>query len=87
MSWIADQLVAGVGQWRLVDSGRAAPREARFLKLDASKSRASLAWRPFLPLDQALEWIVEWYRAFHSGADANLLTRTQIERYEDLLKK
>ena len=60
------------------------PREAHFLKLDASKARAYLGWHPVLPLHQALDWIVEWYRAFQSGADLGLLTRTQIERYEAL---
>ena len=35
------------------------------------------------PLTQALEWIVEWYRAFQAGADLRLITRTQIERYEE----
>ena len=60
------------------------PREAHYLKLDASKARACLDWHPVLPLSQALDWIVEWYRAFQAGADLRRLTRTQIERYEAL---
>ena len=62
------------------------PREAHFLKLDASKARSCLGWQPHLPLPQALEWIVEWYRAFQAGADLRRLTRAQIERYESLLQ-
>jgi CDP-glucose 4,6-dehydratase len=58
------------------------PREARFLKLDTSQARSWLDWHPLVPLGQALQWIVEWYRAFQTGTDLQCVTRGQIERYE-----
>jgi len=58
------------------------PHEAHLLKLDTSKAKACLNWRPVLPLQQALSWIVEWYQAFAAGEDLPALTRKQIERYE-----
>jgi CDP-glucose 4,6-dehydratase len=85
VSWIADKLVASwgnKGSWTK-DSGTH-PREAHALKLDASKAGACLGWYPVLPLNGALEWIVEWYRGLQSGADLRRLTRAQIERYEAL---
>ena len=85
MSWIADELARSWGNgasWKR-DAG-AHPHEAHFLKLDASKARSSLGWRPFLPLHQALQWIIEWYRAFQAGADLRFITLTQIERYQAL---
>jgi CDP-glucose 4,6-dehydratase len=88
VSWIADHLVAAWGKpvsWR--QDSAAHPREARALKLDASKAGAYLDWRPALPLHRALEWIVEWYRGFQAGADLNRLTRAQIERYEALCEE
>jgi CDP-glucose 4,6-dehydratase len=87
VSWIADELAQSWGNgacWKR-DAG-AHPHEAHFLKLDASKARSCLNWRPLLPLQQALHWIVEWYRAFQSGADLRFLSRTQIEQYEALLR-
>ena len=63
------------------------PSEARFLKLDASKAKAELDWYPALPLEQALGWIVEWYRNFQQGQDIRALTLAQIERYEELTRK
>jgi CDP-glucose 4,6-dehydratase len=60
-------------------------REAHYLKLDVSKAKACLGWQPVLPLIKALDWIVEWYRAFQTGDDLRRLTRAQIERYETLL--
>jgi len=85
VSWIADELVRSWGRdasWSR-DAGTY-PREAHFLKLDASKAGACLDWRPALPLEKTLEWIVEWYRAFQDGANLRSLTEMQIERYEEL---
>jgi CDP-glucose 4,6-dehydratase len=61
------------------------PHEAHLLKLDTSKARVWLGWQPVLPLNTALAWIVEWYRALQAGTDLQCVTRTQIERYEALL--
>jgi CDP-glucose 4,6-dehydratase len=67
--------------WTL--DGAAHPREANFLKLDISKSRSSLAWRPVLPVKEALEWIVDWYKAFQGGQDMRSFTLAQIEKFEN----
>lgn len=87
VSWIANELArswGGRASWTQ-DAG-SHPREAQVLKLDASKAKACLGWHPVLPLDMALEWIAEWYRAFQAGDDLGRLTRTQIGRYETLLE-
>jgi CDP-glucose 4,6-dehydratase len=88
VSSVADELarVWGNGASWGHDAG-VHPREARSLKLDTSKARACLDWHPVLPLNLALDWIVEWYRAFQAGSNLQRLTRTQIERYEALLHK
>ena len=87
VSWIANELVRLWGnpaEWNK-DAG-IHPPEAHYLKLDASKTQAGLDWHPVLSLDLALDWIVEWYRAFLAGEDLRRLTQAQIERYETLLK-
>jgi CDP-glucose 4,6-dehydratase len=58
--------------------------EAGYLKLDASRARAELAWRPRLNLETALEWLVEWYKAHQSGEDMHTFTLAQITAYEAL---
>jgi CDP-glucose 4,6-dehydratase len=85
VSWIADQLArswGGHASWS--HDAATHPEEAHALKLDASKAKAYLDWHPMLPLCPALEWIVEWYRAFQAGANLRSITRLQIERYEAL---
>jgi CDP-glucose 4,6-dehydratase len=63
--------------------GAAAPQvhEATLLKLDTSKARARLAWRPRLDLDATLALTAEWYRGYLEGADLRALTERQLERY------
>lgn len=87
VSWIADTLQSkwGKGASWTQDSAAAA-KEARALKLDASKSAAGLGWRPVLRLDQTLSWIVDWYKGYESGADLRSTTLEQIRGYERLLQ-
>lgn len=80
--WLAHSWGDGAG-W--IRDSAAHPHESHLLKLDISKARTYLNWHPQLPLSKALEWIVEWYRAFKSGADLRSVTRGQIERYQALL--
>jgi len=88
VSWIADKLANLWGSGATWKSDQTMhPHEAHFLKLDASKAADCLNWRPVIPLDAALEWIVEWWRGFQTGADLRRLTINQIEKYEALLKE
>jgi len=86
VAWIADTLGTkwgGGAAW--VQDSAVVAKEARALKLDASKAAASLDWHPVLRLEQTLSWIVEWYKAFEGGADLRTTTLGQIQRYERLL--
>lgn len=58
--------------------------EAHYLKLDSSKARTELGWRPKLNLETALEWTLAWYRQWQAIGDLNALTREQIAGYEHL---
>jgi len=82
VGWLVERLQRAWGVepgWRPQEGPR--PHEHIYLKLDASKARAELDWRPRLPIAATVEWVVEWYRAFHGGADARQLVVDQIERY------
>jgi CDP-glucose 4,6-dehydratase len=55
--------------------------EAATLRLDATRARLELGWRPRWPVDAALARTVEWYRACGAGADLQALTLAQIDAY------
>jgi CDP-glucose 4,6-dehydratase len=61
--------------------GQQSVHEAGLLKLDSSKARAELGWQPRLRLDIALEWLVDWYQAWHGGTDMQSFTLKQIAAY------
>jgi CDP-glucose 4,6-dehydratase len=85
VGWIADRLVALWGhQARWVHEPDPGAHEANYLKLDASRARAELGWRPRLRLPVALEWVADWYRAWQDGADLERVTLEQIVAYESL---
>ncbi|WCM29055.1 CDP-glucose 4,6-dehydratase [Sphingomonas sp. QA11] len=84
VSWIVERMRAGWGGGAadaVPDTG-ARPHEAGLLRLDCSRARAALGWRPGLTLEQALDWIVAWHKAVASGADARTVTRAQITDYQ-----
>jgi CDP-glucose 4,6-dehydratase len=58
------------------------PHEARYLKLDSSRARSRLGWRPLLTLDAALDATVAWYRELSAGADVRAVTVGQIESFQ-----
>jgi CDP-glucose 4,6-dehydratase len=86
VAWIAEKMTqfwGGNASW-VLDSDESV-HEAGYLKLDASRAKADLAWTPHLNLETALEWLVAWYRAWQSGADMQSFTLAQIAAYESLL--
>ena len=57
------------------------PHEAHYLKLDCSKAKADLGWRPRWSLEQALGSIVEWTRVYQQGGDTKQACLKQIEDF------
>lgn len=85
VGWIADRLVTLWGNGaRWIHEEDTTAHEANFLKLDASRAHAELNWRPRLRLAQALDWLIDWYKAYQEGADMQRVTIEQIVEYESL---
>jgi CDP-glucose 4,6-dehydratase len=57
------------------------PHEASFLKLDSSKARTRLGWRPHWEIDATLARIAGWYAAVGAGRPALDACREQVEDY------
>jgi CDP-glucose 4,6-dehydratase len=85
VGWIVERMVQhwGDGASWILDEDPSV-HEAGYLKLDASHARAELAWHPRLQLQTTLHWLVDWYKAWQSGADMHRFTLDQIAAYEQL---
>jgi CDP-glucose 4,6-dehydratase len=57
------------------------PHEAHLLKLDCSKAHQQLGWVPKWHLEQSIEKIVQWHKAFKAGKDMKLISLEQIRQY------
>ena len=66
--------------WKNVSETNA-PHEANFLKLDCSKSKSVLGWKPHWGIKTAVEKIVEWEKAVQGGKPAAEVTDAQIREY------
>ena len=85
VSWIVENISTlwGNGACWETDQGMH-PHEADTLKLDISKAKSRLGWSPRMRLARAIEWVVNWYKAYQEGKDVRLITNAQIEQYENL---
>ena len=85
VEWLVEQLIQTWGvkaSWHL--DGSAHFHEAHALKLDSSKARTMLGWRPRWSLEQAVSAIVTWHQAYNenaSSAEMRALCLRQIEEY------
>lgn len=83
VGWIVEEMLSawGVEGWDRPNAPQ--PHEAVLLKLDCSKARSELGWRPALGLKQALAKVVEWHRAVDQGQDARDVSLRQLNEYRE----
>jgi CDP-glucose 4,6-dehydratase len=82
VQWIVENLTRTWGEnasW-ILDGGDH-PHEAHYLKLDCSKAKARLDWHPRWNLQEALDAIIEWQRAYRNEKNMRELTMLQIQTY------
>jgi CDP-glucose 4,6-dehydratase len=82
VDWIIEQLAEMSNDVRWECNTSPEPHEAYCLKLDSSKARSCLGWRPRWNLPHALEATLVWHRAWKSGADMAEFSLRQIREYE-----
>lgn len=82
VEWIVQRMCS---RWQaeasyVVDEGDH-PHEANYLKLDCSKAKGELGWRPRWSLDTAIDMIIDWTRSYQRGDDLREVSLSQIEAY------
>ncbi|MEY0429517.1 CDP-glucose 4,6-dehydratase [Providencia rettgeri] len=82
VEWIANQLSSLWGEnaeWFISDGEH--PHEAHYLKLDCSKAKMRLNWQAVWNLQQTLEKIVDWQKAWLNKEDMYQYTVNEIKEY------
>ncbi len=58
------------------------PHEANFLKLDCSKAKSTLKWKPKWNIEMAIENVVEWYSTYNNSKEKIIkITEKQIRSF------
>jgi len=84
VEWIAYEISKLWGGLKLEKDNKLHPHEAHHLKLDCSKARTLLGWKPRLKLPEALKWTVLWYKDQFAGENMRSVTEKQIKDFTGL---
>ena len=67
--------------------------EMKTLKLDATKAKVYIEWKPLLNIDETMEWTFEWYKKYYNdGNNENIVSFTNnqinlfLNRWENVRK-
>ena len=82
VQWIVEFLSGQVpnAAWKCDASPQ--PHEANILRLDSSKAKAQLGWRPRWNLQTALGKTLAWHQAWKQGLEMAAISAQQIQEYE-----
>jgi CDP-glucose 4,6-dehydratase len=84
VQWIVERLIQMWGEgarWQL-DSQNHSLHEAHYLKLDCSKARSALGWKPIWGLEQALRMLTDWHKCALQGENIYAKTLSQVNEYQ-----
>lgn len=82
VQWIVEYLCSRVPGAAWQCDAAPQPHEANMLKLDSSKAKVQLGWRPRWNLQTALGMTLDWHQAWKRSADMAALSVQQIQAYE-----
>jgi CDP-glucose 4,6-dehydratase len=87
VEWIIEQLVTNWadGASFKIDPSVVDLHEAHFLKLDCSKAREILSWRPQWDVSETIRRICEWHKAHLSGLDMKKYALNEINHYQNTM--
>jgi len=82
VEWIVKHLATKEPSIRVDLSVSNEIHEAATLKLDSSKAKTELGWRPRWSLNQAIEYVRLWHKDWRAGKDMCRQSLAQIHEYE-----
>jgi CDP-glucose 4,6-dehydratase len=85
VSDIAEAMIAALGCGHVIKAPVNERHEAKLLRLDCSKARIRLNWKPRLRFNSTINMTSSWYKAWHDGEAMTEFTRSQIAKYVKLI--
>lgn len=87
VKWILDKMISywPNATWELDKNSN--PHEAKFLKLNISKAKELLGWKPTLDLEITLGSIIRWHKFWLDGANMREVCITEIDNFTKSINK
>jgi len=60
------------------------PYESKILKLDCSKSKMELDWKPKINLKKGLEMTIDWYKEYEKQSNMRIVSEKQIDYFNSI---
>lgn len=87
VSWIIDEISNLWGAPITLQTLADKEHEAKYLRLDCTKTNSKLGWQPKWDIQETLQATVDWYKAFYNSTDAKTITLAQINQYMTTTKE
>lgn len=81
VEWIVNKIINSYpdSNWSVDKDNH--PHEANTLKLDISKAKNNLSWKPRWNLEYTIQKIIDWHKAYDKSEDILSVCSKQIEQY------
>jgi len=83
--WIIEKLTDQWNRnikWKLDE--RKNPHEEEYLRLDCSKAKLKLGWKPKLNLEKGLLWTTNWYKHYEENQNMKEISEEQIVEFQKM---
>lgn len=88
---VEDMVIKSINCWGSgtyhVEVNNNNPHEAGLLKLDISKAKKELNWKPVLDAHTAVERTINWYKNFYKNTTATELMESDIKYYQSKINE
>jgi CDP-glucose 4,6-dehydratase len=78
--------ILGKGTYKIEKDSGPIKKETEILKLDATKARTHLGWKPNIDIDECLIWTFDFYQQYYNKKDVTKILTKQITEYLERCK-
>ena len=83
LEYLSKKISGAVREFQNVDH----LHEANILRINCSKAKSQLNWRPRWDIKSSVDKTIEWYKGWKNNLDLQAITVSQIKEYSKKLDK
>ena len=84
VGWVIDQLCNKIPGAHWITDKEKHPHESILLKLDSTKAKKYLDWKPKWDAELAIHKTIDWYKAWKKGKEMSSISISQIDEFNSI---